>query len=249
MAVSPALRALLDRIIDYAGLYPPTSLSLGASIANYREYRTGPYSWMLRWLVLGSEDLPLAPKELDGTFAVLGETIVARAAVMESKSVLGVPAYCEVPLSELDNVRTAGGFAKIRTGSIKPEGIPTVEAVAAFILKCAQLKLPFKATAGLHHPVRAVYPLTYDADAPRAVMHGFLNLFLAAAFAWHGDKSILPILSETDAKAFRFDDSAHWREKSLSVAQIRDARTNFAHSFGSCSFTEPVEDLKSLGFL
>ena len=54
MAVSPALRALLDRIIDYAGLYPPTSLSLGASIANYREYRTGPYSWMLRWLVLGS---------------------------------------------------------------------------------------------------------------------------------------------------------------------------------------------------
>ena len=40
---------------------------------------------------------------------------------------------------------------------------------------------------GLHHPVRGEYPLTYAPDAPRGVMHGFLNVFLAAAFVWHGE--------------------------------------------------------------
>ena len=39
---------------------------------------------------------------------------------------------------------------------------------------------------GLHHPIRAERALTYAPDSPRATMHGFLNVFAAAAFAWHG---------------------------------------------------------------
>jgi hypothetical protein len=107
----------------------------------------------------------------------------------------------------------------------------------------------FKATAGLHHPVRAPQALTYAADSPRAVTHGFLNVFLAAAFAWHGDRDLEPVLAETDPAAFRFDDRAHWRDRSLDAAQVRDARREFAHSFGSCSFDEPVRDLEALGLL
>ena len=103
----------------------------------------------------------------------------------------------------------------LRTGGVKPEAIPSINAVAAFIRFCAERRLPFKATAGLHHPIRAEHPLTYEANAPRAVMHGFLNVFLAAAFAWHGEKDIEPILAETDPAAFHFDDRAHWRERTL----------------------------------
>jgi hypothetical protein len=124
-----------------------------------------------------------------------------------------------------------------------------VSAVAAFIRVCVERRLPFKATAGLHHPIRAEHPLTYEANAPRAVMHGFLNVFLAASFAWHGEKDIEPILAETDPAAFHFDDGAHWRERTLTAEQLREARTESAHSFGSCSFEEPVRDLQALGLL
>jgi hypothetical protein len=80
-------------------------------------------------------------------------------------------------------------------------------------------------------------------------MHGFLNVFLAAAFAWHGDRDLEPVLAETDPGAFRFDDRARWRDRSLAAEQVRDARLEFAHSFGSCSFDEPVRDLEALGLL
>ncbi len=43
----PSLRALLENIIDYAGLFPPAQLSLDESIRNYARYRTEPESWML----------------------------------------------------------------------------------------------------------------------------------------------------------------------------------------------------------
>jgi hypothetical protein len=80
-------------------------------------------------------------------------------------------------------------------------------------------------------------------------MHGFLNVFMAAALAWHGDRDLEPVLAETDPTAFRFDDRAHWRDRSLTADQVRDARTHFAHAFGSCSIKEPVEGLKELGLL
>jgi hypothetical protein len=83
-------------------------------------------------------------------------------------------------------------------------------------------------------------------------MHGFLNVFTAAAFAWHGAgrKTVLAVVNEEDAGAFEFlDDELGWRDQRLSTAQVRAARRDFAHSFGSCSFEEPVADLRQLGFL
>jgi hypothetical protein len=247
----PALRELLTRLIDYAGLFPPAALPAGAAVANYRSYADGSHAWMLRWLVVGAADLSRIPTELDGSLAVLADADNPRAAVIETRRIISTPrpVYCEVPVRELDDVQRAGCFAKIRTGGIKPETIPNVEEVAAFITTCAERRLPFKATAGLHHPIRASYPLTYEPNAPPAVMHGFLNVFLAAAFAWHGERRIEPILAETDAAAFRFDERAHWRDRSLDAGQVREARQQFAHEFGSCSFTEPVEGLEELGLL
>jgi hypothetical protein len=246
-----ALRALLDRVIDYAGMFPPATLGAEAAVANFRRYRAGPHAWMLRWLVVGAGDLGRIPAEFDGSLSVLSDADQPRAAAIEAKRVVSAtrPVYCEVPLEQLDEVQRAGSFAKMRTGGVTPEAIPTVDAVAAFVLACAERRLAFKATAGLHHPVRAPQPLTYDANPPRAVMHGFLNVFLAAAFAWRGERDIVPILAETDPAAFRFDDRAHWRDRSLSAEQVREARASFVHSFGSCSFEEPVRDLQALGLL
>jgi hypothetical protein len=242
---------LLARLIDYAGMFPPAALSLDAAIANYQSYRKGEHGWMLRWLVVGAAELEHMPRELDGSLAVLSNADEARAAVIEAKRIIQTerPTYCEVSLQDLDAVQRAGCFAKIRTGGVKPEAIPAVEQVAAFIVACAERRLPLKATAGLHHPIRAVHPLSYETDAPRAMMHGFLNVFLAAAFAWHGERNLEPILAETDVNAFRFDEGARWRDRSLDAGQVREAREQFGHSFGSCSFEEPVHDLEALGLL
>ncbi|MFL5342758.1 MAG: hypothetical protein ACJ8F7_21710 [Gemmataceae bacterium] len=249
--VAPALRALLEHIIDYAGAFPPAALPHPVACANFQDYRHGPHAWMLRWLVIGSADIAVLPPSLHGAVALLGDADDPRAAAIETKRVVPAtrPAYCEAPVEALDDVRRAGHFAKLRTGGVKPDAIPPVEAVAAFIRACAQRRLPFKATAGLHHPVRAMHPLTYEPDAPRAVMHGFLNVFVAAAFAWHGQPAIEPVLADFDPTAFRFDGRAHWRDWSLDAVQVREARTEFAHAFGSCSFEEPVRDLEALGLL
>src|SRR6185436_8562609 len=119
------------------------------------------------------------------------------------------PTYYELPLSEIP-----GGLAKVRTGALTPEAIPSPESLAAFLADAAARRLAFKATAGLHHPLRSNRALTYAIDTPRAAMHGFLNVFAAAAFAWHGTEpaALVDLLQETDITAFRFDDDAlDWR--------------------------------------
>lgn len=251
---APALRALLEGFIDYAGLFPPAKVELDQALANYEEYGHSDHRWMLRWFVVSGKELEKVPAQYDGTLSILAEADQNRAAAIESNSPVqsARPVYCEVAvnnLAALDAVKEAHNYAKIRTGGLKAEAIPSPAAVANFITACAERKLPFKATAGLHHPIRAEQALTYDANAERAVMHGFINVLLAAAFAWHGERQIEPIIAETDASAFSFDERAHWREKSLSLAEINDARRNFIHAVGSCSFTEPVQDLQSLGLL
>jgi hypothetical protein len=252
--IAPALKELLWGLIDYAGLYPPARVPLNEALRKYSDYEKGEYSWLLRWFVLGEKELEQVPVSFNEKLSVLSAVEQGRAAALESTTVVNAqrPVYCEVAcskLQDLEQVKASGCYAKIRAGGITPEAIPSCEQVAAFILTCAQLKLPFKATAGLHHPVRALYPLTYEPDAPRAVMHGFVNVLLAAAFAYYGQEDIVPILAETDASAFSFDDRAHWREHSLSLEQIKEVRQKFMHSVGSCSFEEPVHDLQALGWL
>jgi hypothetical protein len=249
--VAPALRALLGGIIDYAGSFPPASLSCREAYRNFQSYRQGSEAWALSRFVISSADLDLLPSASEGPFSVLANADHPRANAIESKSLLRTskPLYCECTIQELLAVKEAGAFAKIRTGGIVPEAIPSVDQLADFILRCAELRLPFKATAGLHHPIRASHPLTYEAGAPSAIMHGFINLFLAAAFAWVGPQDIHPLFSETDPGAFRFDELAHWRDWSLTAGQVTECRRDFAHSFGSCSFTDPLESLQQLGWL
>jgi len=143
--------------------------------------------------------------------------------------------------------------AKLRTGGVTPDAFPAPAAVARFMIACAAAQVPFKATAGLHHPVRAEYPLTYEPNCPRGVMHGFLNVFLAAVMlhAHRVDEArLVAILEERDAGAFKFtDEGVRWNGLFAESAQIARAREFFCLSYGSCSFDEPVEDLQRLGLL
>jgi hypothetical protein len=123
--------------------------------------------------------------------------------------------------------------------------------VARFIQRCIAHSLSFKATAGLHHAWRAEYRLTYAPDAPRAAMFGFLNVLLATAAAHAGlpAADTLGFLEERDPHAVRFDsDGAYWRNQALPNAVLRQARDSMT-SFGSCSFREPVAELRETHLL
>jgi hypothetical protein len=165
--------------------------------------------------------------------------------------------YFEVPLAGLVRdciaaLAECGRSAKIRTGGDTADKIPAPAQVIEFIKLCADAKVPFKATAGLHHPIRSVHRLTYQPDSASALMHGFLNVFVAAAFLRKGmePKLAVELLEELSAKAIQFNsDGITWREHQLGTNDIAAARQGFAVSFGSCSFTEPIDDLKSLGLL
>src|SRR5262249_54784827 len=114
-------------------------------------------------------------------------------------------------------------------------------------------EVPFKATAGLHHPVRSEYPLDTLPGAPRGIMHGFLNLFMAAGLVRTGEidaAGARRVLEERNGTSFRFTDTvAAWHDQNLDATELAQVREHFAMSFGSCSFDEPVEDLKSLKML
>lgn len=250
--IPDSLRALLTHLIDYAGLFPPAALTWPQVAQNYARYLSSPESWILNRLVLSAQ---LANVQLQPAWRVtlLVEDepgpLPPRIETLETKAArrLSLPTYCEAPLDQISSA-----FAKIRTGGLTPDAIPSSEEIADFLHSAAVRRIPFKATAGLHHPIRSLRPLTYSPDSPRAVMHGFVNVFVAAAFAWLGAERriLVDILDETDASAFRFlDGEMLWRPFGMGTAQIAEARRDFAHSFGSCSFEEPIADLKQLGWL
>ncbi len=166
-------------------------------------------------------------------------------------------AYFEIPLTggAGDSIAAAARCnrrVKIRTGGETADKFPAPESIVEFMRLCATSSVAFKATAGLHHPVRSLHRLTYQAGSPSGVMHGFLNVFLGAAFLRAGmdARLVLELLNEQSVAAFRIDaGGVLWREHRLNIGDISAARREFAISFGSCSFTEPVEDLRALHLL
>jgi hypothetical protein len=163
--------------------------------------------------------------------------------------------YVEIPLADpapfIEGLARHGGRAKARTGGIAAAAFPTAAEVARFIVACTRAGVAFKATAGLHHPLRGEFRLTYEPGSPSGTMFGFLNVFLAAALArtGAGEREVAALLEERDPAALAFaEDQVRWRGHVLPSDALRTAR-HTAISFGSCSFREPVDDLTALGLL
>lgn len=160
--------------------------------------------------------------------------------------------YFEVPLKVdfrgmITAIAGTGHGAKIRTGGVTPNLVPNIDTVANFISVCHQANVPFKATAGLHHPFR-----NHDSTVG-TMMHGFLNVFGSAIMCRIHDleaSQVGEILAIDKSSGFEFgDDSLRIGDWSVSCDEIRDAREQFARSYGSCSFDEPIADLRELELL
>lgn len=297
-------RDLLQGILDYAGLFPPASLDMAATVRRFAAARGGGDRWLLGRLVVPLSRLGEFEKEaesllprgkdaigvepwvitalgtplregwidrdlvtieafndrhadpLDGAAAIDTVEWKADSASHVDRALEHLPdtlfPYFEIPLDgdRRGMIAAMAGLdagAKIRTGGVTAAEHPSTETVAGFIGDCAAAEVPFKATAGLHHPLR------HHAEAVGAAQFGFLGVFLGAALRWHdriGDAELRSILEEESAAAFRFEsDGASWRGHRLGHAEILKARERFAHAFGSCSFEEPLEHLRALGML
>jgi hypothetical protein len=326
-----SVHALLNQLIDYAGLFPPAKLPLEDALTNYLRYRKeSPYAWilgrfvcpvgklpellalakahteapLLRLTALGQQSSDAAELEQQvardmqaiqdfrhawGAESVidtyelalpkgtktrqLGELV----ACIDERLLPGrVCAFLEIPMSatwtndietlalaisELDvfdddqsaaeaNSGQGGQMSlglKIRCGGVSPEVFPSDEQVAFFLHRCARNALPWKATAGLHHPRR-------HRDKSLGLWHhGFLNVFVAGLLSMAHplqEADLVEILADREGVHFRFEnDRVSWRNWSCSTAQIEEFRTDGPSSFGSCSFEEPVDDLIAMGLL
>ena len=181
------------------------------------------------------------------------DAVLAMAAAMPDDVML----YAEVshrddPLPMLQAVRDASVRAKIRTGGITPDAFPQPSEIVRFLRRCHELGITAKATAGLHHPLRGEYRLTYDTDAVRGIMYGFLNVFLAAAAIRAGatDAVATGILQATDRSSIDVADE-HLTVCGfvLDGAVLAETRESALVAFGSCSFREPVDELTAFSRL
>jgi hypothetical protein len=172
--------------------------------------------------------------------------------------------YLEIPLSAtpagldamMAEVARTGRRAKMRTGGITQDAFPTAGAVVTFLQSCLAHGVTAKATAGLHHPICGYYRLGYDDESPTGAMYGYLNLFLTAALLARGGSraSAVLLLNESGPSAFEVNDlHVGWRGPEHMVAfdraLLQRVRQTVLTSFGSCSFTEPVEESRALGLL
>jgi hypothetical protein len=169
----------------------------------------------------------------------------------------GIVVYFEVPIAtdprdKIARIGMTGGRAKVRTGGTRAKLVPATTDLIRFTKACAAVNVPLKATAGLHHAVRAKQKFTYERDSASGIMHGFLNFFIAAVLIRAGlsREDASRLMEEESRTAFRFDsEGISWRNHRIRNEELREARSNFAIAFGSCSFQEPIDDLKTLGLL
>lgn len=242
------------RLVDDAARFPPGDAPLAEAAAAYAE-RSGDARDLVGTFVVRDTDLP----ELRDCAAPLSVVVTGGAGQLAGPvglcDRLGLElAGVEIALRDLDDL--AGNARRVVAAAADLGDVPVfVElpqgpgeaswlaaadevASAGFRLKFRTLDLPapvlaawvdaaldretpFKCTAGLHHAVR-------HADG-----HGFLNVLAATAALWDGGS---------------VDDAVAALESPAPAVPDAAARRWFA-SFGSCSVSEPLEDLRQLGLL
>ena len=229
-----------------------------------------PDPWAISALVAGADNPEALARDIEaihafndehtseGNGAAIVDTIELRATdggeidgVLEDLDDELYPYFELNPAADIRGALTAlvglDAGAKIRTGGITAEEHPSATVVAEFIVACQIAQVPFKATAGLHHPI------THFATSVNATQLGFINVFLGACLLHAGrikSGQLVELLSEEDAAAFNFgNDAAGWKGHSATLDEIETARWRFAHSFGSCSFAEPLDELRKLGLI
>lgn len=155
------------------------------------------------------------------------------------KNIAGMTDAIEIHNEEYSDT----GF-KLRTGGVTAEAIPSSEQITYAIRHCLNRNLEMKFTAGLHHPFRH-----FD-EGIGTKMHGFVNVFSAGIISKRhniSDIEMEKLLEDESPDNFKFTENGFtWKGFELENKDIHFARTTFVRSFGSCSFDEPLDDLKKL---
>lgn len=299
--VIDARSASLGAIIDYAGVFPPASLTLDEAVSIYRRARTSETHWVVgRFLCPTSRLSDLAASltrsiepgegtweiatvfdDEAGTAASDAQDFHAEmqpAARIASAEARFLDAMGEdldtlidaitsvqpeiVPFIEVDRSasvahqiervatsllhRSRIGGVKLRCAGTTADMFPSPDEVAEFIMEATAHHLPFKATAGLHQPIR------HRDDGLDVWRHGFVNLLVAAAAAGQGRSSdtVTAIIAETDPDAFSMGTAfVSWRDISIPGPSMRRIRANGFVAFGSCEIAEPIAALADLAFI
>jgi hypothetical protein len=133
--------------------------------------------------------------------------------------------------------------AKLRCGGLGVDLFPSSAQVVGFIVACIEAGVRFKATAGLHRPIRHFDP---ELGGHR---HGFLNLLAATALAaTDADESTLEaVIDEEDPGSFSIGSAGlRWRDLAAGTSVLERTRSEAFVAYGSCSFDEPIADLVQL---
>jgi hypothetical protein len=238
--LADATSALLAGLIDHAPTFPPARLPTEEALAEDRRARASAESWLLGRLVwpssrlaeLSSYDAVPLSLVLDGPVPVATRVEAVETRWPELPAFDG-EVFVELPLDDeleqnVERLKAAGAFAKVRCGG---ERTPTSAELARFVRICSDAGLPFKASAGLHHAVRS------------GEAHGFLNLLAAALDPERAEDA----LDEEDPAAFTVGaDGFAWTGGEAGTTALARMRRERFRSFGSCSFDEPVDELRAL---
>ncbi len=313
-----SLKTFCNKLIDYAGLFPPASLNLVQAFHNYIFYMQGEYKWMLNKFIIPAKRLveltdllnemkiqgpvPLSVlgsggntlefnqnfnndiKNIDEFKKIHGDLfsidafetrlpkeifepedndelldlMIGISGELEKTMNKNVPVFYETQMGddyEQVIIRTVETIAsldkecgfKLRTGGVEATAFPKPEQIAFAIMTCCEFNVPMKCTAGLHHPIR------HYNEGVSSYMHGFLNVFGAGILAYTNnldEEELLEVLNDEDPYEFVFTENGiQWKEEEASNAQIKEARAKFILSYGSCSFDEPIDDLKTMELL
>jgi hypothetical protein len=127
---------------------------------------------------------------------------------------------------------------KLRTGGVVADAFPTEDELAGLVTGCVARAVPFKCTAGLHHAVR------HTAADTGFEHHGFLNVMLAVydAVQTRDQAAVAATLAQRDGRVLG------GRLSQLGITGVAALRAPFV-SLGTCSVTEPIDDLIALGLV
>jgi hypothetical protein len=268
---------LLVGLLDDAAMFPPRGASIDDALAGHREARSSWFAPVIGPLLVPADDVgalwsrlresddrpaiglvgPLTVvagalaaagdqvnvKHIEAPVAKRGEDPMPGLAAFRTIAT-GRSGYAEVPLTwgllavldTLAGARAAGEriAPKFRTGGLAAELFPTPVELAAVICACRDRDLPFKLTAGLHHALRHTDPET------GFLHHGFLNVLAGSIAAADGAEAadVAEVLATTDA-----------------VPLVETVREQLAVErplwigYGTCSLTDPIDDMRRLGLL
>jgi hypothetical protein len=205
-------------------------------------------SWVAREPRVSVAAVEVALRASDDPAAGARRIATVLESVLESALPAAVCAYVEMPrpddparlgrgwLAALDEIAAAGHRVKYRTGGPSVDDFPGEWELAALIGAALDRELALKCTAGLHGAVRRTAPATGFEE------HGFLNVALATHAALDGADTA----DVAATLGVRDRDAVAEQARALSPAHATWLRRWFT-SFGSCSVTDPLDELVELG--